>query len=223
MWVAELVRFRRLVLTNGDVPTSMCPLTWSHWFSRKWGGMSSENRGQWRMQCREPHPFHCARGVQCSFGCDTRQGCLLDDRQMLETMQPATPVARGMTGVITDRNSECAATVPVSPGALIAANRLSHFVTDSESECYTQEIHVPRRRPSRLVLVPRERPGDGIRGGARFGRSTRHSQTEVQSASRDGASDVGIQGRRFHQVVGKKVAPMRHGRHSQCHPPPPML
>ena len=83
---------------------------------------------------------------------------LLNDRQMLETTQPATPVALRTAGVITDRNSECAATVPVSPGALIAANRFFHLATDSESESSTEEIHVLRRRPSRLVLVSQNVP-----------------------------------------------------------------
>ena len=78
---------------------------------------------------------------------------LLDDGPMLETTQPATPVALRTAGGITDRNLECAATVPASSGALIAANRFFHLATDSESESSTEEIHVPRRRPSRLVLV----------------------------------------------------------------------
>ena len=52
---------------------------------------------------------------------------LLNDYQMLETTQPATPVALRTAGVITDRNTECGATMPASPAALIAANRFFHF------------------------------------------------------------------------------------------------
>ena len=55
--------------------------------------------------------------------------------------------------MITDWNTECGATVPASPGALVAANRFFHLATDSESESSAEEIHVPRRRPPRLVLV----------------------------------------------------------------------
>ena len=42
------------------------------------------------MQCSEPHPFYCARGVRCSVRCDTGQ-VLLDDRQMLETTEFGPP------------------------------------------------------------------------------------------------------------------------------------
>ena len=78
---------------------------------------------------------------------------LLNDRQTLETTQPATPVALRTAGVITDLNTECAATMPASPVALVAANRFFHLATDSESDSSTEEVPMPRRRPSRLVLM----------------------------------------------------------------------
>ena len=58
--------------------------------------------------------------------------------------------------MITDRNTECGGTVP--PVQEIVAKRFFHLVTDSESESCTEEIHVPRRRPSRLVLVSQNAP-----------------------------------------------------------------
>ena len=83
---------------------------------------------------------------------------LLYGRQTLETTQPATPVALRTAGVITDRNTGCGATMPASPGALIAANRFFHLATDSESDSSTEEVPMPRRRPSRLVLVSQNVP-----------------------------------------------------------------
>ena len=83
---------------------------------------------------------------------------LLNDRQTLETTQPATPEALRTAGVITDMNTECGATMPASPAALVAANRFIHLATDSESDSSTEEVPMPRRRPSRLVLVSQNVP-----------------------------------------------------------------
>ena len=47
--------------------------------------------------------------------------------------------------------------VPASPGALISANQFFHLA-ESDSESSTEEIHVPWRRPSRLVLVTQNVP-----------------------------------------------------------------
>ena len=79
---------------------------------------------------------------------------LLSDRQTLETTQPAT--ALRTAGAIT--NTECGATVPASPAALVTANRFFHLATDSESDSATEEVPLPRRRPSRLVLVSQNIP-----------------------------------------------------------------
>ena len=83
---------------------------------------------------------------------------LLNDRQTLETTQPATPVALRTAGVITDRKTECGATMPASPAALIATNRFFHVAIESESDSSTEEVPVPRRRPFRLVLVSQNVP-----------------------------------------------------------------
>ena len=42
-------------------------------------------------------------------------------------------------------HTECGATVPASPGALISANRFCHLAIESDSESSTEEIHVPQR------------------------------------------------------------------------------
>ena len=92
---------------------------------------------------------------------------LLNDRQRLETTQPATPVALRTAGVITDMNTECGATMPASPAALVAANRFFHLATDSESEFFHRGGSHAAQTPIQIGVGVTECPGDGSCHGAR--------------------------------------------------------
>ena len=83
-------------------------------------------------------------------------------------------------------------TVPASQGALIAANSFFHVAieSESESESSTEEIHVPQRRPSNLVLVSQNVPVTEAPAEQDNGPSTGQSRMSIQTGQTSDANGL---------------------------------